>query len=186
MKRTLTLFALLVPSLAFAQQQLSRVSIERSSINVGEPARITVESSDGRVTNCGLLVIFGDGEAREYRVGADPMPWSHQYEVPGRYGIRVEPKTVLKPPIGLALPCTGDAQTVKVTVLDPNDQNRGRVQDLEQQRRQLENKERDLRAKEAELERREKALVSAPPVAKAPSTNPTPPKKAKGDKPVVF
>jgi hypothetical protein len=117
--KRIVLSALLLSAAGMASAQLlSSAAVERASINAGETARLTVQFEVTAGVNCGLRVHWGDGKEDNFKINQAkdvPLVTTHAYAKPGKYTVKVEPKTQ-----GMTtMKCGGRNQEVALTVNAP-------------------------------------------------------------------
>ena len=96
-------------------QTLSGLKTEPAQPKVGDAVKITLDFSNIETPNCGMKIVFGDGEATEAKINqTKDVPnyvLSHIYAKPGSYTVIAEPKRS-----GSSLKCAGKNITKVVTV----------------------------------------------------------------------
>jgi hypothetical protein len=114
-KWTFTASALL--AISAQAQTLSGIKVEPAQPKVGEAVKITLDFTNADNPNCGMKIVFGDGNATEAKINqAKDVPFvqMHTYAKPGSYTVTAEPKRA-----GSSLKCAGKNLTAALTVAAP-------------------------------------------------------------------
>ena len=90
------------PVLALTYQVGHRPEIGRidapKTIKAGQPARILIEAKKEGGAGCGMVVRFGDGQDRQFKINQDgvkfPLVVEHTYTKYGKYTVRAQGKQI--------------------------------------------------------------------------------------------
>ncbi len=96
-------------------QTLAGIELERATVKVGEPVRITGRFDNAENPNCHVRLHFGDGQTQDFKINQAkdvPLVAARTYTAPGQYKVMIEPKTALP-----MMKCVGANQSAVVTVV---------------------------------------------------------------------
>jgi hypothetical protein len=104
------LFAMAAPA-----QTLKSVRVEPANAAPGQSVTITTTFDVAQSMNCSVKIHFGDGQSTGARINQEKdasLVLTHAYAKPGKYTVKVEPKTDLP-----VMKCLGKNQTALVRVM---------------------------------------------------------------------